>query len=319
MKALVTGGCGFIGSHIVDAYVNEGYEVVIVDNLSSGKRENKNRKAKLYVADICDIGVEDIFYKEKPDIINHHAAQISVPLSVKEPLLDAEINIKGTIKLLELSKEYGVKRFIFASTGGAIYGEAKKVPIGEAYYPEPASPYAISKFACEKYIKFYYSQYGFGYIILRYSNVYGPRQIPHGEAGVTAIFTEKLLAGERPTLYHFPDEKRGMVRDYCFVEDIARANVVAADSSKVGIFNIGTGIGTYTQGLYEQILNAIRKKGKIIPRALDKPRRGMARPGEITTSILDIRKAKRELHWEPIYDIKSGLLETVDWYLKNET
>jgi len=316
MKALVTGGCGFIGSHVVDAYINKGYDVVIVDDLSSGKRENKNKKARFYIADICNVGIEDIFYKEKPDIVNHHAAQISVPLSAKDPLLDAEINIKGTIRLLELSRKHGVKRFIFASTGGAIYGEAKKVPTNEAYYPEPESPYAISKLACEKYIKFYYDQYGLKYMVLRYSNVYGPRQLPHGEAGVVAIFTEKLLAGEHPALYHFPDEKRGMVRDYCYVKDIARANIAAAESKKIGMFNIGTGTGTYTLDLYKQILDIIRKKGKTIPRAFDKPKRGMARSGEIRVSTLDIRKAKRELHWESTYDIKNGLLETVDWYLK---
>ncbi|RPJ58391.1 MAG: NAD-dependent epimerase/dehydratase family protein, partial [Dehalococcoidia bacterium] len=184
MKALVTGGCGFIGSHVVDKFVADDYEVVIIDDLSSGKIENKNDKAGLFVANICDEAIEDIFRTERPDIVSHHAAQISVPLSVEMPLYDAEVNIKGTIRLLELSRKYGVKRFIFASTGGAIYGDADRVPTAEDYVPEPASPYAISKFSSEKYIRFYYGQYGLQYTILRYSNVYGPRQIPHGEAGV---------------------------------------------------------------------------------------------------------------------------------------
>lgn len=319
MKVLVTGGCGFIGSHVVDAYINDGHEVVIVDNLSTGKTENKNEKAKLYKVDICDEGVRDVFYKEKPDIVNHHAAQISVPLSVKEPLLDAEINIKGTIRLLELSRECGVQKFVFASTGGAIYGEAEKVPTNEGYSPEPLSPYAISKFASEKYIKFYRSLYGLRFVILRYSNVYGPRQIPHGEAGVVAIFTEKLLANVHPTLNHFPDEERGMTRDYCYVKDIASANITATKSTKTGMFNIGTGKGTRTLDLYRYTINALRRKGKAIPQEFEDPKRAIARPGDLKVSILDVRRAKKELGWKAIYDMQNGLFETVDWYLKNET
>ena len=314
MKVLVTGGCGFIASHVVDAYVNEGYEVVIIDNLSTGKMENKNEKARLHKIDICDDGVREIFAKERPDIVNHHAAQISVPLSVKEPLLDAEINIKGTLRLLELSKEYKIKKFIFASTGGAIYGDADQVPTDEDYQPEPASPYAISKFASEKYIRYYHHQFGLNYTILRYSNVYGPRQIPHGEAGVVAIFAEMLLDGRHPTLNHFPEERRGMIRDYCYAKDIARASILATGSEKVGVYNIGTGKGTYTLDLYTQTIAALRSQGKQVPGAFDEPKRDIARPGDIKVSTLNPGRAKRELGWEPLYDLQRGVRETIEWY-----
>lgn len=316
MKVLVTGGCGFIGSNVVDAYVDKGYDVVIVDDLSTGKKENKNPNAGLYVCDICREEVEEIFKKESPDIVNHHAAQISVPLSVKDPLYDAEVNIKGIIRLLQLSVKYRVKKFIFSSTGGAIYGEADVVPTGEDYVPEPASPYAISKLSGEKYIKFFYNQYGLEYTILRYSNVYGPRQIPHGEAGVVAIFTEKLIAGIHPTLNHFPDAPQGMIRDYCYVKDIAHANIIATENQKTGIFNIGTGKGTTTIVLYKEIVKILREKGVYIPYIFDEPLRAMARPGDIRVSTLNVDKAKSVLGWEAAYDISKGLSETVDWYLR---
>jgi len=318
MKVCVTGGCGFIGSHVVDAYVEKGYEVVIVDNLSTGKRENQNKKARLYVSDVCTEHIEEIFLNEKPDIINHHAAQISVPLSVMEPILDAEINIKGTIRLLELSRKHKVKKFIFASTGGAIYGDATKVPTDESYSPEPVSPYAISKLSAERYIQYYYKQYNLPYIILRYSNVYGPRQIPHGEAGVVAIFIEKLISGEHPVLYHFPDEIRGMVRDYCYVKDIAQACMVASEAAKIGIYNIGTGKRTFTLDLYSFALNVLRQKGKATPDIFNEPIKGSARPGEVKVSTLDVKKAREELHWQAQFQLKEGLSETVDWYLDRE-
>jgi UDP-glucose 4-epimerase len=317
MKILVTGGCGFIASHVVDAYIAKGYEVVVVDNLSTGKMENKNEKARLFRVDICDDEIEKVFETEKPDLVNHHAAQISVPFSVQEPLIDAEINIKGTIRLLELCRKHGAKKFIFSSTGGAIYGEATKVPTDEEYMPVPASPYAISKFSSERYIRYYYGQFGLHYTILRYSNVFGPRQIPHGEAGVVAIFTEKLLAGQHPTLNHFPEEKRGMIRDYCYVKDIARASILATESNRVGIFNIGTGKGTHTLDLYSETIKALRSKGKPIPSEFNEPKRDVARPGDIKVSTLNAGKAKLALNWEPQYDLRRGLLETVDWYINS--
>jgi len=319
MKILVTGGCGFIGSHVVDAYVEKGYEVTVVDNLSTGKKENLNQKARLYITDIGSEEMKEIFYKEKPDVVNHHAAQISVPLSVKDALYDAEINIKGTIRLLELSREYAIQRFIFSSTGGAIYGEATEIPTEETYYPRPASPYAISKFAAEKYILFYHDYYRIPCVILRYSNVYGPRQVPHGEAGVVAIFTEKLLQEEHAMLYHFPEEPLGMIRDYCSVTDVAQANLMATEKKLAGIFNIGTGIGTRTYDLYKTILNIVREKGKALNESFDEPLRGIARPGDIHTSTLNVRKAMDVLGWKALKDLKTGISETITWYMKNET
>ena len=207
---------------------------------------------------------------------------------------------------------------LFSSTGGAIYGEATKIPTDEDYVPEPASPYAISKLADEKYIRFYHQQYGLNYGILRYSNVYGPRQIPHGEAGVIAIFIERLLAGKQCTLYHFPDDRRGMVRDYCYVKDVARANILATDQGQIGTFNIGTGIGTHTIGLYKEILNALRRKGADIPPSLEEPLRGSARPGDIRMNTLDVKRARELLRWSPEYSLERGVLETAGWYLSHE-
>ncbi|MCX8022050.1 MAG: NAD-dependent epimerase/dehydratase family protein [Syntrophorhabdaceae bacterium] len=315
MKVLVTGGCGFIASHVVDVYVENGFDVVIVDDLSTGKRENRNEKARLYVVDICSEDMEAVFHEERPVIVNHHAAQISVPFSVQNPLFDAEVNIKGTIRLLELSKKYGVKKFIFSSTGGAIYGDADIVPTGEDYIPEPASPYAISKFACEKYIKMYHNQYSIGYTILRYSNVYGPRQIPHGEAGVVSIFIEKLLSREHPVLNYFPEEPRGMIRDYCYVKDVAYANILATRDGISGLYNIGTGIGTHTLDLYRCIYTKLIEKGIPLPDVFYEPQRAVARPGDIRVSTLKIDRAVKELGWRPRLNIEEGIGETIEWYL----
>lgn len=319
MKILVTGGCGFIASHVADAYIGGGHEVVVVDNLSTGNKANKPEKAGFYCVDICDPAVEDVFRAEGPEIVNHHAAQISVPLSVQEPLADAEVNIKGTLRLLELARKYGVKKFIFASTGGAIYGEAKVVPTDETYLPQPASPYAIAKFSVENYLRFYGDYHGVRYTCLRYSNVYGPRQIPHGEAGVVAIFTEALLNGSLPTVNHFPDQPEGMIRDYCYVKDVAAANMTAAHSQKTGTFNIGPGRGTTTMELYRTVVAVLRGKGIDVPDRFDAPKRGSAREGDIRVSTLNAGKARKELGFEAKYDLARGLDETIDWYLRKNS
>ncbi len=316
MKVLVTGACGFIASHVADAYIREGYDVVIVDNLSTGKMANKPEQARFFPADICDPAVEDVFRTEKPEILNHHAAQISVPLSVEDPIADAEVNIKGTLRLLELARKYRVKKVIFSSTGGAIYGEADVVPTGEDYPPRPASPYAIAKFSVENYLRFYRDHHGLKYTCLRYSNVYGPRQIPHGEAGVVAIFTEAILKGSMPTVNHFPGEPEGMIRDYCYVKDIAAANMIATESEKTGIFNIGTGRGTSTMHLYRTILTAIRKKGIEVAEAFDTPKKADARAGDIRVSTLNVDRARNELGFIARHDLESGVAETIEWYLK---
>jgi len=239
LKILVTGGAGFIGSHVVDGYIKAGHDVVVVDNLFTGKRENINPEAKFYEIDIRSKGLEKIFEREKPLIVNHHAAQISVPVSVENPIFDAEVNIIGLINILQACVKYGVKKIIFASSGGAIYGEAQEYPTSEKYPPLPLSPYAITKLTSEYYLEFYRHQYRLNYTILRYANIYGPRQIPKGEAGVVAIFIENLLSGRPSVIYHFPDEPDGMARDYCYVEDVVKANILVLKNGSNEIFNIG--------------------------------------------------------------------------------
>lgn len=316
MKVLVTGGCGFIGSHVCDLYVESGYDVVIVDNLSTGKMENRNPEAKFYQIDILDDRLEEVFLSERPEVVNHHAAQISVPLSVLDPIFDAKTNIEGTLRLLELSKKYGVRKFIFASTGGAIYGDTLCGPADEEMRENPKSPYAISKLASEKYISFYASEHGIDYAILRYSNVYGPRQTPHGEAGVVPIFIEKLLLGEQPCLYHFPEKPEGMIRDYVYVKDAASANLLVTQLGKTGIFNVSTGVGTQTLDLYKLIVATLKKRGVYVK--YYEPKRASARPGDLKVSILSPEKAKSVLGWIPEKNLEEGIRETIDWYLNDK-
>lgn len=205
MKILITGGAGFIGSHVADACLEAGHEVLVVDDLSTGSLDNLNPRAKFYQISICDPSLSQVFEREQPDIVNHHAAQISVPRSIENPLADVETNVKGTVNLLENCVKYKVKKVVFISSGGAIYGEAEEYPTSEAYPPKPLSVYAINKLAGENYLYFYNHQYGLNYTVLRYANVYGPRQNASGEAGVVSIFINALLAGRTPTIYAYPD------------------------------------------------------------------------------------------------------------------
>jgi UDP-glucose 4-epimerase len=260
MKTLITGGVGFIGSNVADAYIDVSHEVVVVDDLSSGRPENLNPSAKFYHVDIRSEEIKKIFSSSRPDVVNHHAAQISVPASVEDPLNDADINIKGLLNVLEAARTNKTRKVIFISTGGAIYGEAEEFPTSESYPQEPLSPYGVAKLAGENYLAFYSHRYGIDYTVLRYSNIYGPHQIPHGEAGVVSIFMDNLLAGKPSTLYHFPDEPRGMSRDYCYVGDIVRANVVTLDSGSRGVFDIGTGGATHTLDLFYAVFDALKEK-----------------------------------------------------------
>ena len=313
MKIMVTGGAGFIGSNVVDGYINEGHQVVVVDNLSTGKRSNVNPEAKFYEMDIRSEKIGRLMEKEKPDVLNHHAAQMSVPVSVSDPLLDADINIKGLLNLLEKALTYQVKKIIFISSGGAIYGEASQYPTPEVYPPKPLSPYAISKFTSEYYLAYYRHQYGIEYTILRYANIYGPRQIPHGEAGVVAIFMDNLLNGKGSILNHFPDDKDGMIRDYCYVGDVVKANVNALTKGSADYFNIGTGRGTKTLALYGTIYKAVKAIRPEISDELSMPSRQEARPGDITRSCLTIEKAHHLLEWIPETDLKEGIRLTLQW------
>ncbi|MBI5451872.1 NAD-dependent epimerase/dehydratase family protein [Candidatus Gottesmanbacteria bacterium] len=304
MKILVTGGAGFIASHIVDAYINLGHDVVIVDNLSSGRREFINKKAKFYQADIRDRDkIKDIFTKERPEVLNHHAAQISVRESVLDPINDAEINILGLLNLLEAGRKNGVKKIIFASSGGVVYGEAKQIPTHEDYNPlQPLSPYGVSKLASEYYLNFYYTTYGIQYFALRYSNVYGPRQNPHGEAGVVAIFSLKLLNGEIPIING--DGKQ--TRDYVYVGDVVEANKIALTSSEGGVFNIGTGIETNVLEIYQNI--------KEITGSSVSAKHGPAKSGEQKRSCLDSRLAAEKLDWKAKINLDEGLKKTIEYF-----
>jgi len=310
LKILVTGGAGFIGSHVVDGYIKAGHDVVVVDNLFTGKRENINPEAKFYEIDIRSKGLEKIFEREKPLIVNHHAAQISVPVSVENPIFDAEVNIFGLINILQACVKYGVKKIIFASSGGAIYGEAQEYPTSEKYPPLPLSPYAITKLTSEYYLEFYRHQYGLNYTILRYANIYGPRQIPKGEAGVVAIFIENLLSGRPSVIYHFPDEPDGMARDYCYVEDVVKANILVLKNGSNEIFNIGSGKPTRTRELYKRLYDLVNNSNPSLRTPVPAP----PRPGDIKRSCLNIDKAKRMLGWTPDVSLEEGLKKTVGWY-----
>jgi len=306
MNVLVTGGAGFIGSHVVDKLIENGYGVIVVDNLSSGKVENLNRNALFYEQSIEDEEMmERIFSLHRPEYVFHLAAQASVAISVREPVRDAETNIIGSLVLLEKSIKHGVKKFIFSSTGGAIYGENVKVfPTPETETPHPISPYGIAKYSIEMYLEFFAREYGLKYTVLRYANVYGPRQDPYGEAGVVAIFTERMLRGEE--VHIFGDGE--YVRDYVYVDDVFSANLLAMEKGDNEVFNIGTGRGTTVNQLFK-LLKEITGYDK---EPVYKP----PRKGDVRKSILDYTKAKEKLGWEPKVSLEEGLKLTVEYFRK---
>ncbi len=314
MKILVTGGAGFIGSNVVDGYIEKGHTVVVVDNLFTGKKENLNPVATFCEVDIRSTEVRKIIEKERPEVVNHHAAQISVPASVQDPSFDADVNVKGLINILEASRKNGVRKVVFISSGGAIYGEADQYPTTENYTPEPLSPYAITKFASEYYLYYYHHQWGLDYTILRYANIYGPRQIPQGEAGVVAIFMSRLMNNQPCTLYHFPEEPSGMIRDYCFVGDVVKANLLALEQSDNDTFNIGTEKEINTLDLFRIIFEEVKKVKKDLDDKLREPKREPARPGDIAKSCLVIEKASSGLRWKPETSLAEGIKATLEWY-----
>jgi UDP-glucose 4-epimerase len=302
MKILITGGAGFIGSHITDAAIDAGMEVVIIDNLFTGKKENLNPRAKFYLADIRHKDIADIFADEKPDVVCHHAAQVSVRNSVDDPCLDAEINVVGSINVIDNCKKFNVKKIVFASSGGAIYGEQEKFPAPEDHPARPDSPYGAAKLSVEHYLHIYKKVFGLKYIALRYSNVYGPRQDPHGEAGVVAIFTGKMLSGQTPMI----NGDGGQTRDYVYVKDVVQANMLAFESDAEGPFNVGTGIETDVNRLYSLIRERTGYKGG--------NEHGPAKAGEQYRSVLDCARIKRGLGWEPRFRLEEGLKETVEFF-----
>ena len=309
---LVTGGAGFIGSHVADALIAEGHRVVVVDDLSSGKEENLNPKARFYRMDIGDPRLEEIFVKEKIEWVNHHADQIDVRKSVADPKEDARVNIDGLLNLLENCLRHQVKGVIFASSGGVVYGEPDNLPVPETYPKGPLSPYGVSKLCSEYYLYYYHRVHGLPYIALRYGNVYGPRQDPAGEAGVVAIFAQKMLEGERPTVFGDGEQ----LRDYVFVEDVVRSNLLAmshlaqAEGSGTSLdaraYNVGTGVGTSVNALFAQLAEIIGFRGQ--------PAYGPARPGELRKMVLEVAKARRELAWEAKVGLREGLQRTVEGF-----
>lgn len=299
MKIIVTGGAGFIASHVADEYIKAGHQVVIIDNLLTGFRKNLNPKAKFYKADIKDRAAMDrIFKKEKPEILNHHAAIAEVIKSLRDPIPTLQTNVIGTTNLLIAFGLYGQgknRKIIFSSTGGAMYGEPKKIPADEKTETIPLSPYGLSKLLDEWVIKFYARLYGFSYLIFRYSNVYGPRQNPKGEAGVIAIFGGIMKAGQRPTI--FGDGTKA--RDYTFVADVARANVLALGKGHNEIVNLGWGKKVTDNMIFETIAEALSYQ--------QKPIYAPYRKGEVYQISIKADKAKKIIGWKPSITLKDGV------------
>ncbi len=306
MKILVTGGAGFIGSHVVDAYVELGHDVAVLDDLSRGFKDNLNPHARFYAGDIQDPQtIARVFAQEKPEVVNHHAAQMDVRRGVREPLFDARVNILGSLNILEAAVKYGTKRLIYISTAGAAYGEPKQLPVVEDYPINPITPYGVSKHTVEHYLYTFAYLYGISYVVLRYGNVYGPRQSSQGEAGVFAIFSEQMLAGIQPVIYG--DDKK--VRDYVYIDDVARANVAALERGSGEIFNVGSGVATTDEEVFYLVRDLLGKKG-VEPKYVAK------RPGEIDKICLDVSKAQRLLGWKPEVRLAEGARRTVGYFLR---
>jgi UDP-glucose 4-epimerase len=305
MRILVTGGAGFIGSHVADAYVLAGHEVAVVDDLSTGSRENLDPRVRFWQVDIRSSDLPAVLADFRPDVISHHAAQMSVSVSARNPRHDAEVNILGTLNVLEAAVRHEVKRVIFASTGGAMYGDQEAVPTPETVSPQPVSPYGVAKLAVEKYLHAFQAMHGLRAIALRYANVYGPRQNPHGEAGVVAIFSQGILGGRELTV----NGDGGQTRDYVYVGDVVRAHRMATDvplSRQVPVLNIGTGKETSVNDLL------LLFRG-VVDRDITS-RHGPPRPGEQRRSVLDCALAKRVLGWEATTDLRTGLTQTFQWF-----
>lgn len=313
LKVLVTGGAGFIGSHVAEAYLKAGAEVVVVDDLSRGRREHVPAGARFVRLDICDReGVEALFARERCELVNHHAAQIDVRRSVADPHFDCRCNLLGLLNLLEAARAHGVRGFVFVSSGGVIYGEPAELPVPETAPKRPLSPYGVSKLAGEHYLYAYRHLYGLRYVALRYANVYGPRQDPHGEAGVVAIFGRALLAGRPPTVFGDGEQ----TRDYVYVTDVAELNVRASERLEALCaaagpeldalaFNVGTGRETSVNALYRALAELTGRKGE--------PRHAPARAGELRRNALAIAKARETLGFVPRHDLEAGLRATLAW------
>lgn len=304
MKIVVTGGAGFIGSHLVDRLIQEGHEVVVVDNLSTGKRKNLNRAARFYKLDILSSRLERVFRKERPALVMHLAAQMDVRRSVEDPIFDAQVNVLGTLNVLEQAVKHGTRKVVFSSSGGAIYGEQEVFPAPESHPTRPLSPYGISKLAGEFYLEYYQRISGIQYVSLRYSNVFGPRQDPEGEAGVVAIFTQKMLAGEQPII----NGNGRQTRDFIYVDDVVEANLAVMGKEVHGTYNVGTGEEATINDLFRHLVELTKAGCKEI--------HGPARKGEQIRSVIDSSKLREELGWDPRVTLREGLTRTVEYFQK---
>ena len=308
MKILVTGGAGFIGSHVVDTFLMAGHDVAVVDNLATGRRERVDPRARLSVVDVRSARLGEVFAAERPEVVAHLAAQMSVARSVADPAFDASVNIGGGVNLLECCRRFGVRRIIYSSTGGAAYGDTDVLPTPEGQPTRPASPYGVTKIAMEQYLNAWQGLHGISAVALRYANVYGPRQDPRGEAGVVAIFCGQLLAGTPLTI----NGDGGQTRDYVYVEDVAAANLRALERPRsTGAVNIGTGIETSVNDL-------VRALGQAAGAPVT-PTHGPPRPGEQRRSCLHADLARRALGWAPAVPLAEGLARTLDHFASEFT
>jgi UDP-glucose 4-epimerase len=299
---IVTGGAGFVGSHLADAFAARGCRVLVIDDLSSGRRENVPAGAELHVLDVRSPAAAELVAESGAELLVHEAAQMDVGRSVADPLFDADVNVRGTLNLLEAARRGAVRQVLFASTGGALYGEQEVYPAPEGHPERPLSPYGVSKLAVERYLFFYHHEYGLDACCLRYANVYGERQNPHGEAGVVAIFLHRLLAGERATI----NGDGLQTRDYVHVSDVVAANLAAAGRPGYRVYNVGTGIETSVVALYRELARAAGS-------ALE-PRHGPPRPGEQRRSAIDAGRARRELGLAAPLPLAEGLARTAAWF-----
>lgn len=306
MKILVTGGAGFIGSHVVDLCIEAGHEVVVVDSLITGRKSNLNPKAKFYQVDIRSKDLEKVFETERPEVVDHHAAQMDVRRSVADPIYDADVNVMGTLNVLNMAVKYGTRKVIYISSAGVVYGEPVYVPCDENHPIKPLCPYGATKYMNEMYLYMYKQIHGLDYSIIRYPNVYGPRQDPAGEAGVVAIFAGRMLRCEPVTINGTGEQ----VRDYVFVKDCARANLMLLDKGSGEVYNLGYGIGTTVN----QIFNGLKETTQYPLEA----NYGPARSGETFRIYTDASKAKRELGWEPTIPLQEGLRQTVAYFRQAE-
>ena len=302
MRVLVTGGAGFIGSHVVDLLLAEGHQVAVVDDLSTGREANLNPEARFHEVDIRSARLDDVFVAEAPEVVSHHAARANVRESLDRPILYADVNVLGSLNLLEQSRKHGVRKFIYISTAGAVYGEPLYLPVDEDHPIRPLDPYGASKHHVEHYLHLYKANYGLSHTILRYPNVYGPRQDPYGEAGVVAIFAHHLLHKQQAVINGSGEQER----DFVYVSDVARCNLLALHTGHGGTYNLGSGVGTTINEIYRRLQAIAGYQGHEV--------HGPAKQGEVFRVYVDASRARRELGWQPQVSLDEGLRRTAEYF-----